>query len=93
MPRRFSLAVPGKNAYSKKRGRTVSVQHVPLMPETIGISSEDLKRAISEEEMKVSLPLSLVWDCKASTLARLQGRIKTLSALPRGTFFYLCMVM
>lgn len=82
MPRRFRLSVPKKNEERKACGRTVLASHVTL-------TQGDLLVATScdhEDEMKVSIPINLLWQSEAPTLARLQARLKTLPALPHGKF-------
>ena len=75
MPRKFQLSVPVKNAPRKARGRSVTVDHILLPVESIQLSNPSFS---------VSLPINILWDARATSLAILQKRLKELSVLPCG---------
>ena len=90
MPRKFRLSVHRKNEYRKARDRTVSVQHVSVAPVAVSVASDQSIPSKSVEELKVSVPIDMVYDFELSTVAKLKDRLETLSSLPHGTFFICC---
>lgn len=73
MPRWFRLSVPKKN--EERSASPVCLAQGDLV---VGMAFHE------DEELKVSIPISFLWQTEAPTLARLQARLNSLSALPHG---------
>ena len=81
-PRKFRLSVHRKNEYRKARAATapsVSVQHVPVPPGEVHLYEPE-----SVNELKVSVPIEVVYNFEFSSISKLRERVSTLSLLPNG---------